>query len=167
MQPNTQAPTKGRGASSKRNLDVGGGHILEHSLVTGPVGDGDGAGDGQYDGAGHAQPADDLQALHAADGGLGPQGHDDDGGDADGDGPPAEVGDDQIGESVRIHRDPVDGGDRQQERQDEELLAPRDFRARTEVDRPVWQAMMPRNVATMISMMLPTAQAATASLKGI
>lgn len=48
-----------------------------------------------------------------------------------------------------------------------ELRAPRDFRDSTEVESPVSQAIMPRNVATTISMKLPTAQASTASRKGI
>ena len=49
----------------------------------------------------------------------------------------------------------------------EELRAPMDLRASTEVVRPVLQEMIPSRVATRISRMLPVAQARTASLKGI
>lgn len=38
-------------------------------------------------GGGSAEPADDLQTLHAADGGLGPDGNNDDGGQPHGQGP--------------------------------------------------------------------------------
>ena len=106
---------KGGGAGGKADLQIRGRRVSKDARIAGLGADGDRAGDGKDNGAGHAEPAYNFQAVDTADRGLCPQRDHNDGGDADRNGPPAKSGADQLGKGVGIDRDPVDGGDGKQE----------------------------------------------------